>query len=79
MTGGGNRVSRGRMGQSILKTQVNPQEIERIEAEVANIEQELRNYNAKQNSLENQIGTLETELNRMKYNNDKLTTEDKVI
>lgn len=78
MTGGGNRVSRGRMGQSIVTTQVNPKEIEGIEMGVQSMEQELRNYNSRQNSLENQISALESELNKMKHANDKLTIEDKV-
>lgn len=78
MSGGGNRVIKGRMGQSIVNTQIHPQDIERIESKIQNMETELRSHRTTQHSLENQISALEGELNKMKMNHEKLAMEEKV-
>lgn len=79
MSGGGNRVSKGRMGQSIVTSQIQPQDIDVMEHKVQQMESQLREHHSKQSSLENQIHTLDTELNKMQINFQKYTMEEKVI
>lgn len=78
MTGGGNRVSKGRMGQSIVSTQIQPEDIHNVESKLQNMQTELRQYQGKQNSLESQINVLQLELKKMTINYEKFTIEEKV-
>ncbi|RZC39072.1 structural maintenance of chromosomes protein 4, partial [Asbolus verrucosus] len=75
MSGGGKTVSRGRMGQSVVTTNVNPQEIEKMESNLKKCEDRLRDLLQKQTTLENQINTLQPELNQMKINFEKFSKD----
>lgn len=79
MSGGGNRVSRGRMGQAITATDVNPEDIKRIEEELEELEQNIRQNNNQSMLLEKQINTLRPELEKMKLDLKKFTTELEVM
>ncbi|KAJ8956971.1 hypothetical protein NQ318_012135 [Aromia moschata] len=75
MSGGGKSVSRGRMGQSVRVSNVDPRELENLEESIGQMEQEVRELRQRQNSLEGQINTLQPELRQMKLNYEKFTME----
>lgn len=78
MSGGGKTVSRGRMGQSVRVSNVDPRELENLEENIRQMEQEVRELRQKQVSLEGQINTLQPELRQMKFDYEKFTMELKV-
>ena len=71
MSGGGKTVSRGRMGQSVVVTNINPKEIQKMETHLGQCEDRLVELTQKQATLESQINTLLPELNMMKLNLQK--------
>ncbi|XP_056633945.1 structural maintenance of chromosomes protein 4 [Diorhabda sublineata] len=75
MSGGGKQVSRGRMGQSVRVSNVNPREIQSLEEDLEQMEQKVRELRQKQVSLESQINTLQPELRQMKYDLEKFSME----
>lgn len=78
MSGGGKTVSRGRMGQSVRVSNVDPRDLENLEENIRQMEQEVRELRQKQVSLEGQINTLQPELRQMKFDYEKFTMELKV-
>lgn len=79
MSGGGKTVSRGRMGQSVTVTNTKPEDLDRMEQEVSQLENRVRELRQKQISLENQIAVLEPELQEMKMNYEKYNRELQVL
>lgn len=75
MSGGGKSVSRGRMGQSVRISNVDPKELDNMEQYINEMEQHVRELRQKQNSLESQINTLQPELRQMKLNYEKFNIE----
>jgi structural maintenance of chromosome 4 len=75
MSGGGKTVSRGRMGQSVVTSTVDPKEIENMESVLEKFEDRFKQLMQEQAALENQIATLQPELNHMKVNLEKFTQE----
>lgn len=75
MSGGGKSVSRGRMGQSVKVTNIDPRELENMEEVIQSLEQRIRELRQKQNALDGQINTLSPELNRMKHDYEKYTRD----
>lgn len=78
MSGGGRAVSRGRMGQSVRVSNIDPRELENLEETIQHMEEEVRALRQKQASLESQINTLQPELRQMKFDYEKFTMELKV-
>lgn len=75
MSGGGKTISRGRMGQSVRVSNVNPKELENMEQYINEMEQHVRELRQKENLLENRINTLQPELRQMKFNYEKFSIE----
>lgn len=75
MSGGGNTVSRGRMGQSIKVNDTNPEDLRKMENDLANLEESIRNNNKECGLLEKQVSTLRPELEKMKLQFRKFSTE----
>lgn len=75
MSGGGKTVSRGRMGQSVRVSNVDPRELENMEQYINELEQHVREVRQRQNSLESQINTLQPELRQMKLDYEKFNIE----
>ncbi|KRT84933.1 hypothetical protein AMK59_1715 [Oryctes borbonicus] len=75
MSGGGNRVSRGRMGQSVAVSDVNPEDIKAMESTLDELEEAIQENSKRCVLLEKQIGTLRPELEKMKLDLRKYTTE----
>ncbi|KAJ8970615.1 hypothetical protein NQ314_001150 [Rhamnusium bicolor] len=75
MSGGGKTVSKGRMGQSVRVSNVDPRELENMEERVQQMEQQVRELRQKQASLESQINTLQPEFRQMKFDYEKFTME----
>ncbi|CAH0546726.1 unnamed protein product [Brassicogethes aeneus] len=79
MSGGGKQVSRGRMGQSVAVTNVDPKELENLEAELSEMEQKVRQLRERQSQLESQVNVLEPELRKMKIDYEKFSMELKAL
>lgn len=79
MSGGGKTVSRGRMGQSVKVSNVDPAEFVNMEKEIEQMEQEARELKQQQIMLEKQINTLQPELAQMKFDYEKFSVELQVI
>lgn len=75
MSGGGNRVSRGRMGQSVAISDNNPEDIKRMEVDLETLEERIRENNKQYYQLEKQVNTLRPELEKMKLEIKKYMTE----
>ncbi|KAG5889944.1 hypothetical protein JTB14_018839 [Gonioctena quinquepunctata] len=75
MSGGGKSVSRGRMGQSVRVSNVNPKELENMQQDIDGLEVRVRELRHKQSSLEAQINTLQPELRQMKFDFEKFSME----
>ncbi|CAG9833958.1 unnamed protein product [Diabrotica balteata] len=75
MSGGGGRVSKGRMGQSVRVSNVDPKELQNLEEDIQQMEQQVRDLRQKQASLESQINTLQPELRQMKVDYEKFSME----
>ncbi|KAL3284056.1 hypothetical protein HHI36_018225 [Cryptolaemus montrouzieri] len=75
MSGGGRTVLRGRMGQSVAVSTVNPRDLNKLEQELEESENKVRTLQAKQVTLENQIRALEPELKQMKIDFQKYSIE----
>ncbi|KAK4886823.1 hypothetical protein RN001_003094 [Aquatica leii] len=75
MSGGGKTVSRGRMGQSVLVSNVNPQEVNRQEQNIQNMEERVRVLREKQLESENLMKIMQTEVQDMEINLQKYTIE----
>nr|XP_023017853.1 structural maintenance of chromosomes protein 4 [Leptinotarsa decemlineata]XP_023017854.1 structural maintenance of chromosomes protein 4 [Leptinotarsa decemlineata] len=75
MSGGGKSVSRGRMGQSVRVSNVNPKELENMQEDIEELEGKVRELRQRQTSLESQISTLEPELRQMKFDFEKFSME----
>ncbi|KAI4470604.1 structural maintenance of chromosomes protein 4 [Holotrichia oblita] len=54
MSGGGNRVSRGRMGQSVTVNDINPEDVKRMESDLETLEERIRENNKQYYQLEKQ-------------------------
>nr|CAI5830512.1 unnamed protein product [Callosobruchus analis] len=79
MSGGGKSVSKGRMGQSVKVSNVDPRELEQLEETLQEMENNVRELRQKHNSLENQVNALQPELRQMKIDYEKFTMELKVL
>ncbi|CAH1155594.1 unnamed protein product [Phaedon cochleariae] len=75
MSGGGKTVSKGRMGQSVRVSNVNPRELENLEETIQQLEEHVREMRQNQTSLENQVNTLQPELRQMKFDFEKFSME----
>ncbi|CAH2012044.1 unnamed protein product [Acanthoscelides obtectus] len=75
MSGGGKTVSKGRMGQSVKVSNVDPRELEQLEESLQEMEDSVRELRQKHNSLENQVNALQPELRQMKIDYEKFTME----
>ncbi|KAF7268607.1 hypothetical protein GWI33_018297 [Rhynchophorus ferrugineus] len=75
MSGGGRRQLRGRMGQSVAVSNVNPVDIQQIEQELQQMESAVRELRSKQAELESRINELQPQLKTMKMDLDKFTRE----
>ncbi|XP_050294355.1 structural maintenance of chromosomes protein 4 isoform X2 [Anthonomus grandis grandis] len=75
MSGGGKRVLRGRMGQSVAVTNVDPTEIQNLEQEVQRMEQRVRELRQRQAALETKINELQPALRQMQIDLEKYTRE----
>lgn len=78
MSGGGRRQLRGRMGQSVAVSNVNPVDIQQMEQEVQQMEGTVRELRSKQAELETRINELQPQVKSMKIDLDKFTQELKV-
>lgn len=74
MSGGGKRL-RGRMGQSVAVSNVDPRELKRLEVEVIEMESEVRGLRQRQATLENRIDELQPALRQMQIDLEKHTRE----
>nr|CAI5830513.1 unnamed protein product [Callosobruchus analis] len=79
MSGGGKSVSKGRMGQSVKVSNVDPRELEQLEETLQEMENNVRELRQKHNSLENQVNALQPELRQMKIDYEKFTMELKQL
>ncbi|GJQ67663.1 putative structural maintenance of chromosomes protein [Trypoxylus dichotomus] len=75
MSGGGNRVSRGRMGQSVAVSDTNPEDVKIMESDLEKLEETIQENNKQCVLLEKQVATLRPELEKMKLDLRKYTTE----
>ncbi|KAF5289359.1 hypothetical protein FQR65_LT11870 [Abscondita terminalis] len=75
MSGGGKTVSRGRMGQSVAVSTTNPEDVSRMEKNLHDMEENIRQLRQKQLDLENVIKNAHSELQEMEVNFKKYTIE----
>lgn len=75
MSGGGRTVSKGRMGQSVQVTNVNPKDLEKMESDLRSLEDCVRQLRQKQADLESQVAALEPSLREMKINYEKYSRD----
>ncbi|CAG9764069.1 unnamed protein product [Ceutorhynchus assimilis] len=75
MSGGGKRVMKGRMGQSIAVANIDPRELNRLEQEVQELEVNVRELRARQAELEAQMNELNPSLRQMQMDLDKVNKE----
>ncbi|XP_022905361.2 structural maintenance of chromosomes protein 4 [Onthophagus taurus] len=75
MSGGGKKVSRGRMGQSVTAMDINPEEIERMTKNLQKIEEEFNSNRVRLTDLTQTIRELKPKVTEMKLNLNKHTIE----
>lgn len=75
MSGGGRTVLRGRMGQSVACTNIDPKEILLMENHIDKMEKSVREYRQKQTMLEDEINNLQPNLRQMKVDFEKFNME----
>ncbi|XP_017781859.1 PREDICTED: structural maintenance of chromosomes protein 4 [Nicrophorus vespilloides] len=75
MSGGGRQVSRGRMGQSVAVSNIDPKELESIEDEVNELQHKLRQIQQKQPILENTVSDLSSQINQMNISYQKFNMQ----
>ncbi|XP_066152945.1 structural maintenance of chromosomes protein 4 isoform X2 [Euwallacea fornicatus] len=75
MSGGGKRVLRGRMGQSVAVANLDPRDLKRQEDEVERIERRVRELRTCHAELENRISELQPEIREMEINFEKYKHE----
>lgn len=75
MSGGGNRVSRGRMGQSVAVAIVDPRELNRLEEVVVKMEQRVKELRQRQTTLTTKIAELQPVVGEMQVDLEKFTNE----
>ncbi|XP_060526989.1 structural maintenance of chromosomes protein 4 [Cylas formicarius] len=75
MSGGGKRMMRGKMGQSVAVSNIDPRDLDRLAANVQQMENHVRELRQQQVDLETQINTWQIELKQMKINLGKFTQE----
>ena len=79
MSGGGKSVSRGKMGQSVVKLDFSQDDILRVESEITELQNRLHDLQARKRNLEAQINTLQPELEEMKIKFVKVRDELQVL
>ncbi|XP_012275364.1 structural maintenance of chromosomes protein 4 isoform X2 [Orussus abietinus] len=79
MSGGGRTVSRGRMGQSIIRAEPNAADVETLQVNLDAIYEKCNRLRVEQVPLEDQVRTLTNALSEMKLEAQKCTTEEKAL
>lgn len=75
MSGGGGRVSRGRMGQSVLDSDVNPNDVDSMMKQIDEKARLASNLREMKSNLEDKINDLEKELNVLQHSLKKYEME----
>uniref|UniRef100_A0AAR5Q6Q8 Structural maintenance of chromosomes protein n=1 Tax=Dendroctonus ponderosae TaxID=77166 RepID=A0AAR5Q6Q8_DENPD len=75
MSGGGTRVSRGRMGQSVAVSNINPKDLENLEKDIKQMEINVAALRERQTALEALIGELQPKLRAAQTDLEKYTQE----
>ena len=79
MSGGGKTVSRGRMGQSVVRSEPSTADVEKLQGDLDAVYEECNRLRARQQPLEEQIYTLSTALKDMSVDRDKYEIELKTL
>ncbi|XP_015597298.1 structural maintenance of chromosomes protein 4 [Cephus cinctus] len=79
MSGGGRTVLKGRMGQSVVRSEPSAADIEKLEKDLEIVYQECNSLRAKQQPLEGQIQTLSNALKDMTMDKEKFTIEVRAL
>ncbi|XP_026667538.1 structural maintenance of chromosomes protein 4 isoform X2 [Ceratina calcarata] len=79
MSGGGKTVSRGRMGQKVVRNELSAADIEKLELDLSKLSEECNQYRARGQELENQVHSLNVSLKDMKVNKEKLRIDVKAL
>ena len=79
MSGGGKNVSRGRMGQKVVRNEPSAADVERLQKELDEVFNECNQLKMQQQPLENQLHTLSGSLRDMKVDRDKFKIEVKSL
>lgn len=77
MSGGGGRVSKGRMGRAIVEDSTTPEEVEALAQGVRSLEGRITELRDRRNVLEGKIATLRKELTASKHSLQKFQLEVK--
>nr|ATL75373.1 structural maintenance of chromosomes 4B [Diachasma muliebre] len=79
MSGGGKTVSRGRMGQSVVRAEPSSGEIQKLQEELNHLTEESAHLRLSIPNLEELIYKLTTELQEMTFNKDKYEIDFKTL
>lgn len=79
MTGGGRTVLRGRMGQQVRAPDVDPREIQQLEADITNLERSLEELRRNEREHQESYARLDTELKTMRPNLRNFSLEIKTL
>lgn len=79
MSGGGKNVSRGRMGQKVVRNEPSVADVDKLQQELDQVFAECNQLKMQQQPLENQLHTLSASLREMRDDRDKFTIEVKSL
>lgn len=78
MSGGGGRVSRGRMGKAVLEDSVNAEDLDTLARQVGNLEMQVGQLQERRGILEDKITALRKDLTASRHALQKFQVEVKV-